>query len=299
MFSTQQSGAGGPTPRDRAASRVPAAQDRGRRRRAPGPHPQVLTRQSAAAASIARVPLPPLQDEVRVGSLGDPQRVGQQHLFGVHPHVPWRRGLPYNAAAGRVRHAPARSPGHTRARPPARQLGAAAESDFTRGRPAGPGPQRSPRGRPGRTARTRAPRAASSPRRRRLPRARGRRLPGPLAPPPGRGPRQREEREEGEGEREEEEVVYLSRGIRLGSWQGCGRLALILPRGSGGAGLGCGCSRSAHPGSRPPASPAAQSPPGHGARTLRLWAARTLGEAQLPAGRTLRTLRMNDDCAAR
>ena len=201
MFSTQQSGAGGPAPRDRAASRCPQPRTAGGAAALPAPtrrdRPQVLTRQSAAAASIARVPLPPLQDEVRVGSLGDPQRVGQQHLLGVHPHVPWRRELPYNRAAGRVRHAPARSPGHTRARPPARQLGAAAESDFTRGRPAGPGPQRSPRGRPGRTARTRAPRAASSPRRRRLPRARGRRLPGPSAPPPGRGPRQREERGEG------------------------------------------------------------------------------------------------------
>eukprot|EP00069_Balaena_mysticetus_P020015 bmy_02690T0 len=120
-----------------------------------------------------------------------------------------------------------------------------------------------------------------------------------FAPQPGRGPRRREEREaEKEGEREEEEVVWLSPGIRLGAGQGCGRRQLIRPRGSGRAGLGRGCSHSAHPGSGPPPSLAAQSPRGHRALTLRVGAARTLGEAQLPAGRTIRTLRMNDDSAA-
>lgn len=115
-----------------------------------------------------------------------------------------------------------------------------------------------------------------------------------FAPQPGRGPRRREE--EKEGEREKEEVVWLSPGIRLGPEQGCGRRQLIRPRGSGRAGLGRGCSLSAHPGSGPPPSLAAQSPR---ALTFRVGAARTLGEAQLPAGRTIRTLRMNDDSAAR
>lgn len=57
-------------------------------RDAAGPCPAAgLTRQSPAA-SIAAVPLPPLQDEVGVGPLRHPQRVGQQHLLGVHPHAP-------------------------------------------------------------------------------------------------------------------------------------------------------------------------------------------------------------------
>lgn len=151
----------------------------------PAPLPRdprrLLTRQSAAAASVARVPLPPLQDEVGVGPLGDPQRVGQQHLLWVHPHGPRRRGRTHNGAAGRLLHTPARTGAHPRAhaRPPARPLGAAAESGLSGGRPAAPGPPQSPRGRPGTTARTRAPRAASSPPRCRLPRARGRRRPGP------------------------------------------------------------------------------------------------------------------------
>ena len=120
-----------------------------------------------------------------------------------------------------------------------------------------------------------------------------------FAPQPGRGPRWREEREaEKEGEREEEEVVWLSPGIRIGAGQGCGSRQLIRPRGSGRGGLGRGCSHSAHPGSGPPPFLAAQSPRGHRALTLRVGAARTLGEAQLPAGRTIRTLRMNDDSAA-
>lgn len=109
---------------------------------------------------------------------------------------------------GRVLHPPprqARTPGHTRARPPARPLGAAAAAGDFRGRPAATGPQQSPRRRPGRTARTRARRAASSPQRRRPARARGRRRPGLAlcSPAPahggGRSWRRRKRRRKGAG----------------------------------------------------------------------------------------------------
>ncbi|TKC52956.1 hypothetical protein EI555_009360, partial [Monodon monoceros] len=104
-----------------------------------------------------------------------------------------------------------------------------------------------------------------------------------FAPQPGRGPGRREEKKE--GEREKEEVVWLSPGIRLGAEQGCGRRQLIRPRGSGRAGLGRGCSHSAHPGSGPPPSLAAQSP---SALTLRVGAARTLASADANPPRALR-----------
>lgn len=123
--------------------------------------------------------------------------------------------------------------------------------------------------------------------------------PRPFAPQPAWGPRRREEREEEEEEeREEEEVVWLSPGIPPGGGLGCGRRELIRPRGPGRADLGRGCSRSAHPLPGPPPSLVGLSLRGPRALTLRVETARTLGEAQLPAGRTLRTLQMNDDSEA-
>lgn len=107
------------------------------------------------------------------------------------------------------------------------------------------------------------------------------------APQPGSGPRRREERAQ-------EEVGWLSLGIRLGGRQGCGRRELLRPRTRGRAGLG----RGTDPSSRPPPPLAARRARGHHALTPRVGAAHTRGEAQLPAGRTLRTLRVNDDSAA-
>lgn len=92
----------------------------GRRPGCPQPGPRaeppavpILTRQSAAATPVAPVALPSLQNEVGVGSLGDPQRVGQQHLLWIHPHGPGGRGQSHKEARTL-----ARSPGHTRALPP-------------------------------------------------------------------------------------------------------------------------------------------------------------------------------------
>lgn len=208
MPSQHRSGAGGPVPGDRAASRSPAAQGRGRRRRAPGPppvprgRPRVLTRQSAAAASIARVPLPPLQDEVGVGPLGDPQRVGQQHLFWVHPHVPGRRGRTHNGRRVSFcthRRARARTPGQTRARPPARcgsrkrlQQPAARAAPATTKPPRAAGDDGEDAGTASCILSAALPPPAS-------PRPQ---TPRPAAPQPGRGSRRREEREEeGSGRR--------------------------------------------------------------------------------------------------
>lgn len=188
--------------------------------------------------------------------------------------------------------APAHTGAHGRALPgtraPARPLGAAAESDFSSRRPAPPRPQQSPRGRPGTTARTLAPRAASSPRRCRLPRARGRRRPGlPLRSPAaahsgGRSGRRRGAGGGGSGVAQAEDPAR--------------RRERLLPCGEGRTGLGRSCSRSAGRNPGPPPSLAARSPRGHRALTLRVEA--TGGEAQLLAGRTLRTLGMNDDSPA-
>lgn len=93
-------------------------------------------------------------------------------------------------------------------------------------------------------------------------------------------------------------MVSLSLGIRLGGAQGCGLPELLRPRGVGRAGLGRGCSRGADRNSGPPRSRAAPGPGGPRALTLRVGTSRTRGEAQLPAGRTLRTPRMNDGSAA-
>lgn len=200
--------------------------------------------------------------------------------------------------SGAHQRAQARTPGHTRARPPARRRGAAAESDFTRGWPAAPGRRQSPRGRLGRTARRLAPRAASSPRRRRPSRARGRRCPGPSLRSLAGAHRGRRRRRKGSGRRRRKWCGSVSGSGSADGRTGCGRRELIRPLGSGGAGPRRSWSRSAHPGSGPPRPLAAQSPRGHRALTLRVGATRTPGEAQLPAGRTLRTLRMNDDSTA-
>lgn len=42
-----------------------------------------LTRQPSASISVA---FALLKDEIWIGSLGDPQRARQQHIFGTDPH---------------------------------------------------------------------------------------------------------------------------------------------------------------------------------------------------------------------
>lgn len=210
------------------------AQGRGRRRRAPAPHPsrrdrpRVLTRQSAATASVARVPLPPLQDEVGVGPFGDPQCVGQQHLFWVHPHVPRHRGRTHKGAAGRLLHTLARTGAHPRAhaRPPARWVrrrkatspaGGLRRRDHNKAPAGGPGRRR------GRGHREQHPLhgAAAS----REPAAAEAQALGSTARP--------QPTAAGGGEREEEEVLWLRLGIRLGGVQGCGLREQLRPRGEG------------------------------------------------------------------
>lgn len=227
---------------------------------------RILTRQPAAAASIARMALPPLQDEVGVGPLGDPQRVGQQHLLGVHPHVPGRRGRTHNGAAGRLLHTPARAGAHSRTRSPARPPAPRRKATSAAGGPRRPGRNKDPAGgrggRRGRGHREQHPPRAPS----REPAAADAQA---CSPQPGRGPGRREEREA-------EEVVSLRLGIRLGGGRGCGLPGLLGPR---GVGLGCGCSRGADRNSGPPRSRAAQSPGGRRSHPRR---------SPAPAGRTLR-----------
>lgn len=91
--------------------------------------------------------------------------------------------------------------------------------------------------------------------------------------------------------------MALSLGIRLGGGRGCGLHELLGPRGVGRAGLGCGCSRGADQNSRAASVSSRSDPRGPRALTLRVGTTRTRGEAQLPAGRTLRTQRMNDGSA--
>lgn len=174
---------GGPQPRAAARAAALGGPPPSRRDR-----PRILTSQAAAAASIARMPLPPLQDEVGVGPLGDPQRVGQQHLLWVHPHIPGRRGRTHNGAAGRLLHTPARTGAHSRTRSPARPRpgGKRLQQRAARGAPATTKPPRAA-GEDGEDAGT-VSSILPARRRRRLPRARGRRRPGL---PPAARPRPR------------------------------------------------------------------------------------------------------------
>lgn len=135
---------------------IPGVRSQGPRRSLP--QSPVLTRQSAAAAPVAPVALPPLQDEVGVGPLGDPQCVGQQHLLGIYPHGPGGRGQWHKGARTL-----ARTPGHTLSRP---AVGAAAATAFSRLRPAALGPRQRPSGQPGTTMGSGTRQVASSPRRR-------------------------------------------------------------------------------------------------------------------------------------
>lgn len=239
-----QSETGGSAPRYRAVRRAPAAQGRGPRRSARRPPPsrrdapRILTSQPAAAASITRMPLPPLQDEVGVGPLGDPQRVGQQHLLWVHPHIPGRRGRTHNGAAGRLLHTPTRTGALSRTRSRPHPGGKRLQQRAARGAPATTKPPRAA-GEDGEDAGT-VSSILPARRRRRLPRARGRRRPGL---PPAARPRPRAAGGAGGGG----SGVAKSRAPGSGSAvdPGCGLHELLRPRGVGRAGLGCGCSRGA------------------------------------------------------
>lgn len=194
------------------------------------------------------------------------------------------------------RRAQARTPGHTRALSPARCGGGERlHQPAVRGARATTKPPREAGedGQDAGAASSILPAAAPPPA------SPGPQTPRPAAPQPDSRLRRREEREEEEGEREEEEeVAALSPGIRARGGQGCGRQKRTRPRGEGRAGLRRGCSRSSEPSSGPPPSLAAPRSPGHRALTLRVEATGTRSEAQLAAGRTLRTRRMNDASAA-
>lgn len=185
------------------------------------------------------------------------------------------------------RRAQARTPGHTRALSPARCGGgerlhqpAARGARATTKPPREAGEDREDAGAASSILPAAAPPPASP----------GPQTPRPAAPQPDSRPRRREEREE--------EVAALSPGIRARGGQGCGRQKRTRPRGEGRAGLRRGCSRSTEPSSGPPPTLAAPRSRGHRALTLPVRATGTRSEAQLAAGRTLRTRRMNDASAA-
>ena len=144
------------------------------------------------------------------------------------------------------RRAQARTPGHTRALPPARCGGEERlHQAAVRGGRATTKPPRAAGedGEDAGAASSILPAAAPPPA---SPRPQ---TPRPAAPQLVSGPPRREEREEEEEEeeeeREEEEVAALSPGIPIGGGeQGCGSLQLTRPRGERRAGQGRGCYSS-------------------------------------------------------
>lgn len=233
------------------------------------------------------MPLPPLQDEVGVGPLGDPQRVGQQHLLWVHPHIPGRRGRTHNGAAGRLLHTPARTGAHSRTRSPARPA-PRRKAPSAAGSPRRPGRNKAPAG--GRGGRRGRGHSEQHP-----PRA--------PPPPPPASPRPQTPRPAARS------PAAAQGGGRTRKW--CREVS-----GSGSAvGKAAGYTRGFGPavwaelawGAAAPAAPT-QTPGRRGLEqpraleaTARYHSARNHSHPRrspaLPAGRTLRTRRMNDGSA--